>query len=225
MSKAFKKVSVESECYINTNKQNYDKMAKKYKERHKSYGVNEPKPEDYLKVILNSLTKTNNLKSLELGPGSGEILECFEKNGIETTAIEISEEMVKVAKEKSPSTEFINDNVLNVDFEDNSFDIIFAGSFIHLFQKDDLSMVMKKMYKWIDLNGVIFIYTTLHDEDDEGFFHKGDYEGKIVRYRHLFSEKSLKQLITDNNFEMLNYYQIKEPEREKIWQFCLFKKK
>ena len=38
------------------------------------------------------------------------------------------------------------------------------------------------------------------------------------------TEESLKKLFTDNGFKVEDYYQIPEPENNKIWQFIIGKK-
>ena len=61
---------------------------------------------------------------------------------------------------------------------------------------------------------------------EEGFFSKTKsiYPNENVRFRHNYTEESLKKLFTDNGFEVVDYYQIPEPENNKIWQFIIGKK-
>lgn len=129
---------MENKSYIEINKDTYNKVAKELNNRHKKLGKNEPTPKNYYDKIFKYINKNEKIKYLELGPGDGNVLKYFANNNIETYAIENSESMIELCKKQSPNSEIIEDNILNVNFSDNSFDIIFAGSFIHLFPKNDL---------------------------------------------------------------------------------------
>lgn len=209
--------------YIDINKSTYDQVASELLDRHKYLRVNEPTPENYYDKVMKYIKNSNSLKYLELGPGDGYVLSFFADKGIETHAIEISGEMSKICKKKSPNTELINDNILNVNYENNKFDIIFAGSFIHLFNKDDLAIIMNKIYDWLDKEGIFFAYTTKHEIDEEGFFskEKTNYKKENVRFRHNFTRESLDNLLEEHNFKILEHYEISEPENNRIWQFII----
>lgn len=212
--------------YIKVNKETYDKVARDLKKRHDNLGVNEPTPKDYYNKIMNYISKRENLKYLELGPGDGHVLKYFSKQNIESYAIEISDKMIELCQKNSPKTKIINENILNVDFEEEKFDIIFAGSFIHLFSENDLDIIMKKIYKWLNDGGVFFAYTTLHEVDEEGYFSKQKeiYKKENVRFRRHFTRKSLEELFKRYKFLIQEHYEIEEPENNRTWQFVIVTK-
>ena len=212
--------------YVEINKETYDKVANDLKKRHNYLGINEPTPKDYYSKIMKYINKKENLKYLELGPGDGNVLKYFSKKNIESYAIEISDKMIELCKENSPKTKIINENILNVDFEVEKFDIIFAGSFIHLFFQSDLDIIMKKIYKWLNDDGVFFAYTTLHEVDEEGYFSKKKdiYKEENVRFRRHFTRKSLEELFKKYKFQIQEHYEIEEPESNRIWQFIIVTK-
>ena len=209
--------------YVELNKETYNRVARDLRNRHKKIGKNEPKAEDYYNKIFKYLKGKGDLKYLELGPGDGNILKYFASKITNTYAIENSEEMIKLCKKVSPCTKIIEKNILDVNFENSNFDIIFAGSFIHLFPQKDVNIVMNKIYNWLNNDGVFFIYTTLDEKDEEGFFSKTKsiYPNENARFRHKYTEDSLKQLFINNDFNILEYYQISEPENDRIWQFIV----
>lgn len=212
--------------YIKLNKETYDNVSKELEDRHKVVRQNEPTPKDYYNRIVKYLEKKDNLNYLELGPGDGIVLKEFADNNFSTTAIEISNEMIKLSKKNSNNTLYINDDIKNVNLKHNYYDVIFAGSFIHLFPMDDLKIVLEKIYNWLNNNGIFFLYTTLHLVDEEGYLKKDklNYTNENVRFRHRFTEKTLKDVLNDFNFKILEYYTISEPENDRIWQFCICKK-
>nr|MCR5186122.1 class I SAM-dependent methyltransferase [Clostridia bacterium] len=123
----------------------------------------------------------------------------------------------------SPSTKIIEKNIKDVTLSDNMFDIVFAGSFIHLFPEKDVNIIMNKVYSWLKTGGVFFAYTTLSQIDEEGYFSKTKsiYSNENVRFRHNYTEQSFKKLYINNDFEILDYYQISEPENNRVWQFIV----
>lgn len=212
--------------YVEINKNTYNQVAKDLMNRHKKSGKNEPKAEDYYNNIFKYLNNKGNIKYLELGPWDGNILKYFASQKIDTYAIENSEEMVKLCKKVSPHTKIIEENILDVTLEDDIFDIVFAGSFIHLFPTKDVNVVMNKVYSWLKSGGVFFVYTTLSEVDEEWYFSKTKsiYPNGNIRFRHHYTEDSLKKIFIINDFKILDYYQISEPENNKIWQFIIVTK-
>lgn len=82
---------------------------------------------------------------------------------------------------------------------------------------------MNKIYKWLKKDGIFFAYTTLHEEDQEGYFskEKSNYLNENVRFRHRFTKESLSNVFLKHNFSILEHYDISEPENDRIWQFII----
>jgi len=154
------------------------------------------------------------------------MLGVFEKKlNCKTVAVELSEEMIKYAKEESPNTIYINENILNVEFEKNSFDAIFMGALIHNFPKEDVNKLLKLVYKWIKPDGKVLIYTTIHEKSEEGFYEKADYSGNIVRFRKKFTEEELKNTVKKIGFEINHTMYTSEPDRNKNWLTYILNKR
>ena len=133
--------------YIKINKQVYNKLANEYESRtiNNDYEVKD----DYWKNLFCKLIKKENIQVLEIGPGSGRILKLFDDLGCETTAVDISENMCKIAKKWSPNSNIIKANILDFHFEHDKFDIIYIMAVIHVFTKEDAELLMKKIQKWL----------------------------------------------------------------------------
>lgn len=215
-----------SDNYIDINKNTYNQVANDLINRHKKVGKNEPTAKDYYDKIFKYIDNTKNIKYLELGPGDGFILKYFANQNLDTYAIENSEEMIKICKMNSPHTKLIGENILNVELDSNTFDIVFAGSFIHLFLQNDVDIIMKKVYNWLKKDGIFFAYTTSHNKDEEGYYSKtkGIYPNENKRFRHRYTKETFNELFVKNGFIVLEHYQIFEPENNKEWQFVLAKK-
>lgn len=175
--------------YIEINKRCYDRLAKEYESRRKKYKISNRK---VVMGFINYLKRGfEKIRILELGQGSGLDLISFEKEGFHTTAIDISKEMIKVSKKVAPKTKYICENFLKYDFDKHKYEGVFAKAFIQLFPKKDAVKVLKKMKSLLVNGGILFIGTTVHKLQKEGFFIKEDFDNKVKRYRKEWVEKEL----------------------------------
>ena len=211
--------------YIELNRTAYDKAAEQYKKRVTTDDHSHPfAPPNVFKWLDPFVANKNNPKLLDIGFGSGSILKEFSQNGYKTTGIDLSPGMCKVASEISPESLIINANVLEYDFAENSFDIIFAGAVLHNFPKSEAKHFLAKVHKYlIKTDGIFFIDTSLDDISDEGLEEKKDYSGNIVRYRARFTDSELTQILKENGFEIIEKTIMPEENRNKIWQCYICK--
>lgn len=213
--------------YVRVNKEAYDKFASMHADRHNKIGKYDLTDDNWVRLLKEkflSQKKTN--KVLEIGPGTGRMLKILEDDlNCRTVAVELSKEMIKFAREKSPNTIFIEDDILNVKFAEGTFDAIFMGALIHNFPKEDAKKLLNLSYNWIKKDGKILIYTTIHNKSEEGFFEKQDYQGNIVRFRKKYTEKELKELLEEAKFEIIYKMYTEEPDRDKNWVTYIIKKR
>lgn len=214
------------ENYIDVNKEAYNIFASQHAERHNKIGKYDLTDEEWKKILSEKLLKPNiDNNVLEIGPGTGRILKILEYDlKCRTIAVELAEEMIKYAKIKSPNTIFIEDNILNVKFANETFDAIFMGALIHNFPKEDAKKLLKLIYNWIKFDGKILIYTTIHEKSEEGYYEKQDYSGNIVRFRAKFTERELQELIEKSNFKITYKMYTSEPDRNKNWLTYIIEK-
>ena len=212
--------------YINVNRKAYDKFAKQHIERHNNLSKYDLTDGDWKKLLTDKLLTPNKKNIvLEIGPGTGRLLKIFEELSCETTAVELSEEMLKYAKLKSPNTHFINNNVLDVKFPNNTYDAIFMGALIHNFPKEDAKTLLSLVHDWIKPKGKILIYTTIHAMSEEGYYEKQDYSGNIIRFRKKYTEEELREMIEAANFKIVYKMYTSEPDRNKKWLTFIIEKR
>lgn len=205
--------------YIDVNRQAYDKFANQHAERCNKISKGELSDDFWKELLAEQLVKPDIINNvLEIGPGTGRMLKILENDlNCRTVAVELSGEMIKYAREKSPNTIFIEDNILNIKFVDNTYDAIFMGAVIHNFPKKDAEKLLKLVYSWIKPTGKILIYTTIHDKAEEGYYEKSDYNGNIVRFRKKFTEEELKLMLEESKFNIVYKMYDDEPDRNKKW--------
>jgi len=128
----------------------YNKNAKKFSEKFKQLTDLEKRPEFHKFMGLLS-----GKKILDLGCGSGDHSDFFSKQGLDVISIDISEEMVKLGKEKGLNV-FVMD-IEDLKFENNTFDGIWAvTSLLHL-PKTKISRVIDKLYSILKSKGILYI--------------------------------------------------------------------
>lgn len=210
---------VERISYIEINEAAYDSLAEEYTSRIHSKGLYQESASYLANLPLHYLSRDNSAPktALEIGPGSGEILKEFDSNGIRTIGVEISRELIKIAKGISPNTIFIRGNILDIEFSNSQFDIIYAGALIHLFPKNDAFELLSKIQNWLHPKGIVFVNTTLHDRSEEGFQVKIDYEKRVTRYRRLWTEAEFVQAVSETGFRILEKVYTDEKDRNKKW--------
>lgn len=97
---------------------------------------------------------------LECACGTGIITKEVAKNCNKIIATDLSLNMLKQAKNKCKeltNTEFKQMNIINIDYEDESFDVVISGNVIHLLKKPELAL--NQMYRVCKTGGILIIPT------------------------------------------------------------------
>ncbi len=77
--------------------------------------------------LFEMLGEVKGLRVLDLGCGTGRMSEYLIKFGAEVVGLDISEEMLKIARKKLPKVEFVQGDSDKLPFEDDSFDMVVAS--------------------------------------------------------------------------------------------------
>lgn len=201
--------------YLKINKEAYNFLSEEYRERIKNYSESD---KEIVYPFINDLKKIfGKVNVLELGPGSGLALKFFIGAGFHTKAVEISENIAKLAKETSPESEIILGDFLSYDFGNEKFEGIFAKAFIHLFPKEDAIKVLNKVYNLLKNKGLAYFATTVHEKSEEAYLEKSDYNQKIKRFRRLWNDTELIEEIENARFKIVRKRIINEAKFGKVW--------
>lgn len=116
-----------------------DKIKKHYKEQANKYSISkqmsmkdintrDTEVEEIIKYLRILKTYYNSPKILEIGCGNGYTAEKInEKLNLGLTSIDFSEDLIRIAKSrKFDGVEFMVGDVLNLQFHDETFDIVFT---------------------------------------------------------------------------------------------------
>lgn len=100
----------------------------------------------------------NQDKVLDFGCGNGRLSELFKEKNYEYTGVDISNGLLKIAKEKYPDKKFVLINKENeLPFEDRSFDKIFSIAVFHHFNPEMAGQALRELKRVLKKNGVLVL--------------------------------------------------------------------
>jgi len=149
--------------------------------------------------IYESLNKHLPIKStlLELGSGAGLDIEYLKINYL-VTGSDLSDEFLKICKNKYPDISFIKLNALNLKVSDK-YDCIYSNKVLHHLTETELKQSLYKQKKILTSNGLIAHSFWLGAEDKE-------MNGLLFTY---YNKKHLLNILSES-FEVLSTLSYKE---------------
>ena len=136
-------------------------------------------------VMFNTVPKNlQGKKLLDLGCGPGIHAKEYCSRGAEVMGIDISEEMIKIAKKQAPQATFLKGNLFELPFPDNHFEII-TSSYV-LDHIKDLYSAAKEILRVLKPKGE-FIFTIPHPIIN---MFRDEHEGKYTPSHPYFDTKA-----------------------------------
>lgn len=178
----------------------YDKTAKEY---YKIVTEFEVLPE--LEMFTNIIKKNGTI--LDLGCGPGQHAKCFFKKGFKVTGIDLSSEMIKIAKKEVPKVQFEVMDILNLKFNHEiKFDGIWASaSLIHI-HKEEVKKVLEELKKLLKKTGVLYISVK------EGFESKmliDQRYGGVPKFYQYYSQDEIYKILIKSGFKIIEKRHVK----------------
>lgn len=141
-------------------------------------------------------------KVLEAGCGSGAISTILAGEGYKVTAVDIDPEVIQLAEEisegygKAEKPNFIRKSILELDFEDNSFDISFSNGVLEHFPDEEIIHSLKDQLRVAKI--VIFGIPTTYFDVDETIY--GDERSLALSYWRELITKAGGTIIEEERF-------------------------
>jgi phosphatidylethanolamine/phosphatidyl-N-methylethanolamine N-methyltransferase len=187
----------------------WDSFALKYDNNRKKSGTNEA-----YKRLFNMFKADIN--------GTGKLLDTATGTGLislqlcnlvpEITAIDLSPEMLKIAKEKAvaqsvENIDFRKGDICNLDFSDNLFDTVIASNVLHLLFEP--GKAMEEIKRVVKPGGKVIIPTYCHGESLKSHLFSRLMNLMGFRARSRWSIKSFQKFVRENGLEIINYQVLK----------------
>ena len=136
---------------------------------------------------------------LDIGCGSGVPIAKALAERYCVTGVDVSEEMVRRARENVPSGEFICDDVMSVDFEPSSFDAVVAFYSVFHLPREEHPALFWRIHDWLKPGG--YLLCTLSHGSEEGYT-ESDYHG-VTMYWSNFGLSEYLDILPEPGFELL----------------------
>lgn len=159
-------------------------------------------------IVANEITKDDDV--LECACGTGMLTKVVAPKSKSIIATDFSSKMLKRAKKKCKkfnNVEFMNANIMKLEFDDNSFDIVIAANVIHLL--DDPIKAINELDRVCKENGKIIIPTYMNNDE------KGNTSGFAKRvgkaganFKRQFTYDSYKEFFSEFGYRNVEYTMI-----------------
>ena len=168
-------------------------------------------------VSLDQLKEFTDLISfkriLDAGCAAGRDSKILSENGLNVTGIDISLELVKIAKKNNPNIAFIKGDFLDLPFEKNSFGGIWAhASLLHLETIEDVKKALVEFYRVLKTKGIIHIIVKAQLKGKK-FTVVSDKLSKHNRFFQYFTSQEVESLTKQAGFKKIKLEQYKEIDK------------
>jgi ubiquinone/menaquinone biosynthesis C-methylase UbiE len=137
---------------------------------------------------------------LDAGCGPGRDSGIMQTKGAAVTGIDISEGLLKIAKERNPAVTFVYGNFLNLPFKDKKFDGIWAqASLVHLEKISDVRQTLFEFHRTLQEKGVLHVRVRKQMNSKKTAV-VSDKIPSHVRFFRYFSENEMKRYLETTGF-------------------------
>ncbi len=170
----------------------YNKIAQKYDDE---YG-NDLSDTPYIDIFLNN-TSGNNI--LDIGCGTGTLSEYIANKGFIVDAIDFSEEMLKIARNKIKNVNFFQMDMRNIETNKKYNGIMLAYSLFHI-TKQEVIKAIANYYNLLEDNGTMLII--LQEGEGEQYVEENLEKG-LKKFVNYYSFEEIENILNDNHFEII----------------------
>ena len=164
---------------------------------------------DYCKTYIDEFVSTlSGKKVLDIGCGAGQITGYLTQKEIGAIGIDFSEELLKIAKQKFPSSKFILADICEYEQKEQVDGIITKDVLFHL-SDEDLIAVLQKFKRLLKPNGNLCIIMDMPKESGEQIFVEELDDKYKIYYNYLTPEK-LRDLLEKIGFNIENIHFVKD---------------
>lgn len=175
-------------------KKTYDAIANKYEKEAKEDWKNKQIVDKFLKYL------NKNDTILDIACGTGELLKYYESKEFKAYGIDISPEMIEIAKRKAPNSTIMTKSVYQINELNKKFDAISCTFMLVHIPKEKTNAFINNVKNILNDNGIFFtVFTTNQKEGLQKEILDSNYNNYIVNY----SNNELISILQNRGFEIL----------------------
>ena len=192
----------------------YDKIAGIYAYKFMNFEIYIKRIKEFIKF----LDSEDNILDLGCGPGNAGKQLTLSGKDISVTGIDLSEEMIKIAKLNVPDATFYCQDIRTINFNEESFDaIILSFCIVHL-SDDEMVELIEKVSGYLKENGKLYLSFL---EGRKKGFETTSFSKEAIFFNDYLTEEV--ELILDNNgIEILKITKQDYPEPDGIFTTDVF---
>jgi 2-polyprenyl-3-methyl-5-hydroxy-6-metoxy-1,4-benzoquinol methylase len=152
--------------------------------------------------FLNRLKTENCHNILEIGAGPGRDSLYFQQSGLQVTCIDLSEEMVKLCREKGLNAHCMD--FYHLDFSPTSFDAVYAMNCLLHVPKPQLTDVLAQIFHVLKPEGLFFC-GVYGGQNTEGIWEADTYEPK--RFFAMYEDEVLLEIL-GKKFQVIDFHTV-----------------
>ncbi len=153
-------------------------------------------------------------KVLDAGCGGGRDTQLLQNKGLKAIGIDLSSGLVKVAKERHPRVEFVEGSFLDLPFDDNSFDGVWAhASLLHLETVAEVKRALSEFNRVLKPDGVIHTLVKAQTGAEKTAV-VSDSLSNHDRFFQYFTQKEITTLLNEAGFVGTTIEQYKEIDKD-----------
>ncbi len=161
-------------------------------------------PSEFVKRTAERIRDKKVRSILDIGCGAGRDTLYFADLNYKVTALDLSAKALSLFQEIPKNVEFICDDIKNVNFAADSFDLVYANLTLHYFDNQTTKRVIANITQSLTSGGVLTFLCKSTKDPLYGVGTRVEDNVYDDRYRHHFFDNNyIKELLTDYNVELV----------------------
>jgi ubiquinone/menaquinone biosynthesis C-methylase UbiE len=160
---------------------------------------------------------------LDVGCAAGRDSALLKGFGFEIVGVDLSQELITIAKKENPEIEFVRANFLDLSFEDDSFDGVWASaSLVHLETEEQVGKALLEFKRVLKKEGVAYLCVQSRAGQKSGWV-KDDHcqEGRFFQFLSLVK---IEGLVKESGLEIIESFERESSRPEIKWSVVYCKK-
>jgi ubiquinone/menaquinone biosynthesis C-methylase UbiE len=137
---------------------------------------------------------------LEAGCGPGRETRIFNKKGVRTLGVDLSDGLLNIARKRNPDTEYLKADFRDLPLEDESFDGVFShASLVHLETVRDVKQSLREFCRVLKRDGLLLVKVKTQTGEKETDV-VSDSLSKHDRFFRYYQPERLNDLLAEAGF-------------------------